>query len=416
MPFISGPSGSDDKISKEISTHDTKYIQIDQTFAKTVLSMYTKIVSQMGYHPVFFRGCGRPAFVFNDCLYVNTVIDANGTFTWYKYDINSMTYTKSSIVFGSEFRDSRAKSNSDLVYRYGTSYMSRIMYVIPIYRVDNERFWSVIAYASYDEEWFIGAVIIDYASNTYAKVGVNTNQQYTDSNQFQPMTVYNKDVYMYMYIKSGDAGLYKINTDNLAFTNIGIEESRLVGFMYATDGTLCAIASSSRSTAADAIIYIYAYNSSTGWEKSFDFSIEGSKPYWGNDSYDGRFTYPSDTNIFMYNVSTLVLSVVTEIDISNKSVSIKTAGKMPTYGESESSTLLIMDNNAVDYVLNNSIPATYHNGYGNDSYFMSGYEPPFILDFSNPGVSFLYPDFTDENRPPILVRFDERDLLKILNT
>ena len=223
MPFIGNILC--DTGNSSSTTSSNSIINISTEFAKILQTKYMHLANHIMYNSRFCYQPLRPAFVLNDKLYINTIINPSNIFTWYKYDFKSMTYTESTIRMDASFGAStesnitNGDNSNNIQYRDYT-------YIMPIYKISDSKFWCIVA-RLYQKDYhrMVGAVIIDYDANTYTKIKILDHAMSLNSNSgFNNIYRIDSDIYMNASIQTGNYsstdGFFKINMNNFSFTAI----------------------------------------------------------------------------------------------------------------------------------------------------------------------------------------------------
>lgn len=423
MPFIGNILC--DTGNSSSTTSSNSIINISTEFAKILQTKYMHLANHIMYNSRFCYQPLRPAFVLNDKLYINTIINPSNIFTWYKYDFKSMTYTESTIRMDASFGAStesnitNGDNSNNIQYRDYT-------YIMPIYKISDSKFWCIVA-RLYQKDYhrMVGAVIIDYDANTYTKIKILDHAMSLNSNSgFNNIYRIDSDIYMNASIQTGNYsstdGFFKINMNNFSFTAIQ-GGSNFNGCTKSTSGEICWFKigrSYSDSSATPPTITVYIMKNGS-ISKSFETSAStlsqytgsnASKSFWDNIADGDRlqeFKYPRSNIPFIYNPKTGVTFIVHKINTQSHTVMIDVVGEIPNRVMHFIS--YIHGNKFETAAMNLALYSNYNDGHGDDSYLEPCYEYVSIFDYTNPGKSYIcnHSDVLGfDTSSPIMLQYD----------
>lgn len=239
MPFISGPTSSDNNssyVSNVNNVSKTSFIDISPEFSNILSTKYNYLTQHLRVNAYsndnraeggLYRSTIQIMFSLGNDLFLNTIIDDRGVFKWYKYNITSATYTESTIsigtIYGTNATDiTDGSDNNNHTYR-------NLFIPIPMKYLGDQKMWVMILRLHGTEYRHIkGAGIIDYENNTYTNVGILDDSSYSDYYEFNVPFRCNNDIYMKTQAinvnNSSYYKYYKIN-DDMTFTEIKYESS-----------------------------------------------------------------------------------------------------------------------------------------------------------------------------------------------
>lgn len=426
MPFIGNILC--DTGNSSSATSSSSIINISTEFAKILQTKYMHLANHIMYNSRFCYQPLRPAFVLNDVLYINTIINPSNVFTWYKYDFKSMTYTESTIRMDVSFGAS-SESNITNGDSTGNVQYRDYKYIMPIYKISDSKFWCIVARLhNKDYHRMIGAVIIDYATNTYTKIKVlDYAMDLSSHNFFNNIYRIDSDLYMKTDIQTGNysstSGFFKINTNDFSFTKIPCNDS-LNGCTKSTTGEICwfKLGRSYNSSSDDPpIVMIYTLKNGS---ITLLFSTTATTTSQYNEKYDTTdfwrmivvkdnmvdFKYPQSNLPFIYNPMSGETYIVHQINTQTKQVMIDVVAKRPNDG-----FIPYMRNNKLETAaINLTLYSNYNDGHGDDSYLNSCVEYISIFDYTNPGKSYIcnHSSLTEYDAySPIMLQYDISPIL-----
>lgn len=422
MPFIGNILC--DTGNSSSATSSSSIINISTEFAKILQTKYMYLANHIMYNSRFCYQPLRPAFVLNDVLYINTIINPSNVFTWYKYDFKSMTYTESTIRMDASFgasTESNITNGDDINNIQHRDYT----YIMPVYKISDSKFWCIVA-RLYGKDYhrMIGAVIIDYAANTYTKIKIlDYARDLSSYNSFNHIYRIDSDIYMNTRIQTGSYsstdGFFKINTNNFSFTKIQ-SDGGFKGCTKSTSGEICWFTfgrsyGDSSDTPPTITVYIMKNGSIS---KSFETSASTLSQYTGSsisESFwyeiaDGggltEFKYPLSNIPFIYNPKTGVTIIVHKINTQSHTVMMDIVGEIPNR---VMPFISYKHGNKFETVaMNLELYSSYNNGHGDDTYLHPCYEYVSIFDYTNPGKSYIcnHSGMGFDTSSPIMLQYD----------
>ena len=418
MPFIGNILC--DTSNSSSATSSSSIINISTEFAKILQTKYMYLANHIMYNSRFCYQPLRPAFVLNDKLYINTIINPSNIFTWYKYDFKNMTYTESTIRMDASFGASTESNITDGVTVQYRDYK----YIMPIYKISDSKFWCIVARLyNTDYHRMIGAVIIDYATNTYTKIKVLDYAMELSSHIFfNNIYRIDSDLYMKTDIQTGNYsstdGFFKINTSNFSFTKIPCTDS-LNGCAKSTTGELCwfKLGRSYNSSSDDpptvtiytmkngSITQLFATTATTTSQYNEKYSTTDFWYMIGDKDDMVDFKYPQSNIPFIYNPKSGNTYIVHQINTQTKQVMIDVIAIRPNSG-----FIPYIHNNKLETAaINLTLFSSYDNGHGDNTYLHPCYEYVSIFDYTNPGKSYIcnHSSLGEYDAPsPIMLEYD----------